>query len=147
LNLPTEKTPTLLFILSRHAYLADMRFSFIILAIFCALISGWTAALAQVQDIGVMSNGAVMHHGPAAHAQHAASADIACSPEDKGCSHHPKVVHPTLCAACVAVMIDDFAFDRDAIEAGTVLPARQKPLLATSIKPRFPPPKPFVLLS
>ncbi len=123
-----------------------MRFAVIILAVFCALISGWTAALAQVQDIGVMNKNVAMHHAPAAHATPAASTNLACPPGDKTCSHHPKVVHPMLCAACVAVMIDDFGFDRDAIEAGTILPALQKPLLATSIKPQFPPPKLCILL-
>ncbi|WP_438749943.1 hypothetical protein [Pararhizobium sp. O133] len=141
-----EKTPALLFIANRYPYLAGMRHALVILAVFCALISGWTPALAQVQDLGGMNMNGAMHHGSAVHAIPATSADVHCPPESKACAHHPKMVHPLLCAACFAVLTDASGLERDAIDAGTVLPALQKPLLATSIKPRFPPPKAFVLL-
>ncbi|HTO33662.1 MAG TPA: hypothetical protein VL202_21195 [Pararhizobium sp.] len=142
-----EKTPALLFIANRHPYLAGMRYALVILAVFCALISGWTPALAQVQDLDGMNMGGAVRHGSGVHATQASSADIHCPPQSKACAHHPKMVHPLLCAACFAVVIDAFGLERDAIDAGTVPPALQTPLLAASIKPRFPPPKSFVLLS
>lgn len=116
-----------------------MRLAVLTLALFCALISGWTAALAQVQ--GLHGNG-MGHHGMSS-THHAVSADTSehsCAAA-KSCSHQPKMVHPISCSACFAVVLNVHGIDRIELPASTVLPALQKPMLATTLKPRFPPPK------
>jgi len=119
-----------------------MRIAILTLAVFCALISGWTAALAQVQDLG---GAAVMHHAGMA-AGHAMAAEVGqdnhppCTAAQP-CNDHPKAVHPLLCAACFAVVLDAHGLDRIALPAGTIHPVPQKPMQATALKPRFPPPK------
>lgn len=117
-----------------------MRIALLTLAVFCALISGWTASLAQVQDLGGV---AVSHHADTATAHHAATtpADHDGCKAARACDQHPKTVHPLLCAACFAVVLDAHGIDRIALPAGAVLPSPQKPMLATVLKPRFPPPK------
>ena len=121
-----------------------MRITLLALAVFCALISGWTASLARVQDLGGM---AVAHHtgAPAGHGMRA-DAHMDCKAA-KSCNQHPGTVHPLLCAACFAVVLDAHGLDRAALPAGTVLPSPQKPMLATTLKPRFPPPKIFLSFS
>lgn len=116
-----------------------MRLAVLTLALFCALISGWTAALAQVQGLNGNGTG---HHGMTS-THHAVSADASehsCAAA-KSCSHQPKMVHPISCSACFAVVLNVHGIDRIELPAGTVLPALQKPMLATTLKPRFPPPK------
>jgi hypothetical protein len=122
-----------------------MRIVILTLALFCALISGWTAALAQVQDLG---GNAMGQHGKAAthHAVAANSGDSTCM-DASSCSHQPKTVHPISCSACFAVVLDAPGIDRIELPAGDVRPALQKPLLATILKPRFPPPKTFLSFS
>jgi hypothetical protein len=120
-------------------YVCVMRIAILILAMFCALISGWTAALAQVQDLN--GNAAGHHRMTATH--HVVSADAGdhtCATA-KTCSHQPKTVHPISCSACFAVILDAHGIDRIELPTGTILPALQKPMLATVLKPRFPPPK------
>lgn len=135
-----------------YAYPVGMRHALLILAVFCAVISGWTPVLAQVREVGGHGWGGhgmsgAMHHTSSARAMPGASDEAHCPPEIKACAPHQKMVHPMLCAACFAVVIDGFGLDRRPIDATTIPPARQRPLLATSIKPRFPPPKAFALFS
>ncbi|WP_426125268.1 hypothetical protein [Pararhizobium sp. PWRC1-1] len=120
-------------------YVYVMRIVILTLALFCALISGWTAALAQVQ--GLNGNAAGHHRMTAIH--HVVSADASdhtCATA-KSCSHQPKLVHPISCSACFAVILDAHSIDRVELPTATILPALQKPMLATLLKPRFPPPK------
>lgn len=112
-----------------------MRIAILTLALFCALISGWTAALAQVQDLG----GSTISHHESAVTHHPATADHAC--KDASCSPQPKMVHPMSCSACFAVILDAHGIDRVELPAGRVRPALQRPMLAAILKPRFPPPK------
>lgn len=124
-----------------------MRIAIFTLALFCALISGWTASLARVQELGGM---AVLHHAGMA-AGHEMAADVgedghSCAAA-KPCDHQPKTVHPLLCAACFAVAIDAHGLDRTELPAGHVHPLPQKPMQATALKPRFPPPKRSFLFS
>lgn len=120
-----------------------MRSVILATALFCALISGWTASLARV-------NGMVtMHHGGAA-AHHGTSAAIGhdrCAPETKNCDHHPQTVHPLLCAACFAVVLDTPGLGRDDVGKVVIRPLPQKPLQATAPEPLFPPPKTFLSVS
>jgi hypothetical protein len=122
-----------------------MRIAILTLAVFCALISGWTAALAQVQDLG---GNAMGHHGKITthHAVSANAGDHVCVAA-KSCSHQQKMVHPISCSACFAVVLNTYGIDRIELPAGTILPALQKPMLATILKPRFPPPKTFLSFS
>ncbi len=118
-----------------------MRMVILIIAVFCALISGWTASLAQVQDL---AGPTAVHHANVA-TGHDMSADVgqdghSCTAA-KSCDHQPKTVHPLLCAACFAVVLDAHGLERVELPAGAVLPSQQKPMLATALKPRFPPPK------
>lgn len=135
---PFEKVSAIsLFIGIGSLYVCVMRIAILALAVFCALISGWTAALAQVQDLN-----AAGHYGMAAPHQ-TVSADVSdhtCTAA-KACSHQSKMVHPISCSACFAVVLDAHSIDRAGLPAATVRPALQKPMLATVLKPRFPPPK------
>jgi hypothetical protein len=116
-----------------------MRIAILTLALFCALISGWTAALAQVQDLNGNATG---HHGMATtHQAVLADASNHTCATVKSCSHQPAMVHPISCSACFAVILDAHSIDRAELPAAAVLPALQKPMLATALKPRFPPPK------
>ncbi|WP_139093220.1 hypothetical protein [Pararhizobium polonicum] len=130
-----------LFFRARSAYLRLMRLAILTLTVFCALISGWTASLARVQDLGGM---AAMHHADAAagHDMQASGAehDRSCS-AGHPCDKHSKTVHPLLCAACFAVVLDAHGLDRVELPAATVHPLPQKPMQTTALKPRFPPPK------
>jgi hypothetical protein len=116
-----------------------MRIAIFTLAVFCALISGWTAALAQVQDLG---GNAIGHHGQTAtHRAVAADAGGPGCTAAQTCFHQQKMVHPIACSACFAVVLDTAGIDRVELPVGTVPPALQTPMLATILKPRFPPPK------
>jgi len=121
-----------------------MRAVILITALFCALISGWTASLARVQDLG---GRVTMHHGGAAvgHGASSAFGQDRCAPEAKSCDHHPQTVHPLLCAACFAVVLDTPDHGRDELASATIRPRPQKRLQATTVDPPFPPPK--ILLS
>jgi hypothetical protein len=123
-----------------HSYLGVMRAILLITALFCALISGWTASLARVQDLGGM---VTMHHTRASE-DHGASATSGldhCAPKAKNCDHHQQTVHPLLCAACFAVVLDQPDLGRVEPAGSAIRPRPQKPLQATALEPQFPPPK------
>jgi hypothetical protein len=117
-----------------------MRAVILVTALFCALISGWTAPLARVQDLDGM---VTMHHGGAA----AAFGQDRCAPDTKNCNHHPQTVHPLLCAACFAVILDTPGLGRDEVANSVIRPLPQKPLQATAPEPQFPPPKTYLPVS
>ncbi|URK88422.1 hypothetical protein LP421_14585 [Rhizobium sp. RCAM05350] len=96
-----------------------------------------------------LSGGAISHHAGVATAHHAATipADHDGCKAARACDQQPKTVHPLLCAACFAVVLVAHGIDRIELPAGTVRPALQKPMLATILKPRFPPPKTFLSFS
>jgi hypothetical protein len=126
--------------------LTAMRAAILILTLFCALISGWTASLARVQDLG----GMLATHQMSArsgHAMHASANRDECVAETKSCKHHPQTVHPLLCAACFAVVLDTHDLARDELANSTIRPRPQKPLHPTALEPQFPPPKTFLSIS
>lgn len=123
-----------------------MRAVILITALFCALISGWTASLARVQDLGGM---VTMHHAgvSADHGASATSDQYHCAADAKNCDHHAQTVHPLLCAACFAIVLDSHGLDRDEFANAIIRPRPQKSLRATALEPQFPPPKTFLSVS
>ncbi|MBW9063867.1 hypothetical protein JNB71_11100 [Rhizobium herbae] len=123
-----------------------MRAFVLIAALFCALISGWTASLARVQDLGGM---VTMDHTRASkdHGAAATSGLDHCAPKAKNCDHHPPSVHPLLCAACFAVVLDTPDLGRVEPAGSAIRPRPPKPLRATALEPRFPPPKTLLTAS
>ena len=114
-----------------------MRLATLALALFCAVISGWSATLAQMRHLET---------APAAHHENLSPrADMAARHDFRqagdGCDHRGKSVHPVLCAACYAVLLEEAGLDRPEIVASTIRPRAQRPLLARTLKPRFPPPR------
>ena len=126
--------------------LTAMRALILVTALFCALISGWTASLARVQDLGGL---VTMHHAGASagHGESATSDQDHCTSDTKNCDHHPQGVHPLLCAACFAVVLDSHDLDRDDLANAIIRPRPQKPLQATALEPQFPPPKTLLSVS
>lgn len=121
-----------------------MRAVILITTLFCALISGWTASLARVQDLNGM---VTMHHSGTGHGASATSDRDHCASDTKNCDHHPPTVHPLLCAACFAVILDDPHLDREELANAILRPRPQKPLQATALEPQFPPPKTVLSVS
>lgn len=117
-----------------------MRAFILILTVFCALISGWTASLARVQEIGAVTTihqaGMSAGHGASAH-----SGKDQCEADAKDCNRHAQPVHPLLCAACFAVVLDTHGLDREELPASTIRPRLQRPMRAIALEPQFPPPK------
>ena len=114
-----------------------MRLATLALALFCAVISGWSATLAQMRHLDT---------APAAHHENLLplpdmTAHHDCRQAGDGCDHRGKSVHPVLCAACYAVLLEEAGLDRPELVAAAVLPRAQRPLLARGLKPRFPPPR------
>ncbi|WP_275789182.1 hypothetical protein [Pararhizobium gei] len=130
-----EKQHGGLFIGRVAAYLHSMRIAVFALALFCAILSGWTVSLARVQDLGL-----AMHAASHDHARGATSDDDGC--RAKECRTH--AVHPSLCAACFAIETSMEAPVPGSPLRLAVLPRLQKPLQATLLKPLFPPPKPVL---
>jgi hypothetical protein len=124
-----------------------MRAVILIAGLFCALISGWTASLARVQDLDGMV--VTMHHEGVAAGRGTSSAfrHDRCAPVTKNCDHHPQTVHPLLCAACFAVVLDTPGLGRAGVANAVIRPLPQKPLQATAPEPQFPPPKTFLSVS
>ena len=124
-----------------------MRLAIIAIAVFCALISGWTASLAQVHDIGR----ALPAHqaAPSTHEGHSATHPIdhatngtSCAGKTGACGQHPtNAVHPMLCAACFAVSVETFGLMRERLPRAVPRPQTELPLQASIVKPHFPPPK------
>ncbi|WP_436082394.1 hypothetical protein [Pararhizobium sp. LjRoot235] len=117
-----------------------MRAVILVTALFCALISGWTASLARVQNLDGM---VTMHHRGAAAGRGTSSpfGHDRCAPDTTNCDHHPQTVHPLLCAACFAVVLETPSLGRDGVANAVIRPLPQKPLQETAPEPQFPPPK------
>ncbi|MCV9962974.1 hypothetical protein OIU34_13785 [Pararhizobium sp. BT-229] len=115
-----------------------MRAFIFALTLFCAVLSGWTASLARVQELGGATtiHQAGMGHGASAH-----SGQDQCKADAKDCNRHAQPVHPLLCAACFAVVLDTHGLDREELPASTIRPRLQKPMRAIALEPQFPPPK------
>ncbi|KQY19991.1 hypothetical protein ASD31_06305 [Rhizobium sp. Root482] len=121
------------------AYLADMRIAMLALALFCALISGWSATLAQIRHLDAAP---AAYHESLSHSPHSKlTASHDCRTADDGCDQRVNGVHPLLCAACYAVLLESVDLDRLELATAPVLPSPQRPLLARTLKPHFPPPR------
>ncbi len=121
-----------------------MRMMSLALLMFCAVISGWTAALAQIEMRGMPGHAASSHM----HNQNAASHEVAgeqdgCGGGDTECRHPSKSVHPLLCAACFAIETSALAITPPRVMPSTPVAMPQATMIATKIKPRYPPPKFF----
>jgi hypothetical protein len=107
-----------------------MRTVMFALAVVCAILSGWTSAIAQVQMAGLSP-----------HASHHEAAERETLPKPNGCGHAGKCVHPMLCAACFAVAVTAPGLGRPLAERLTIPPLVDLPLVSTTLQPRSPPPK------
>lgn len=116
-----------------------MRAFVLAIVFFCAAISGWTSALAQVNDLAGMTP-VQASHDQKSKAHHAA-ADPTFPDVGNGCHGGKHAVHPVLCSACFAVEVASFGVDRRMLIAGTVPPRIERPLEAVQPEPQFPPPK------
>jgi len=114
------------------------------LLIFCAVISGWTAALAQIQvhDLQGRAHSSHAQHQPKLGTHGVAHDEPGCAGDQADCRHGSKGVHPALCAACFAIETAglDIAPPRIAQASPNAVP--QAAMITTDHKPRFPPPKP-----
>ncbi len=121
-----------------------MRTVVLMLCFLCAALSGWTSALGQTQHLPAM----VSHSAPAAHAHHQMGHDatIAANCDDKTCETSGRSAHPLLCAACYAISIEENVFERNEIKNARIVPALEAHLIDRPLKPRFPPPKSFLLV-
>ncbi|OJF90364.1 hypothetical protein [Pararhizobium antarcticum] len=118
------------------------------LLIFCAVISGWTAALAQIRVHDLPGGTSFQHQQHQQHQRTVSAHDhhpdeARCSGDQAECHHGSKGIHPMACAACFA--IETAALDieppRIAGTAPEIVP--QPAMIATDLKPRFPPPRRF----
>ena len=120
-----------------------MRAALLMLALICALPSGWTAALAHTQGLSELRP--VFHHATAsgdhATAHAAKSQDSECGVEAESCGHPAKPVHPPLCVACFAIPTEAAGLSVQMPVRSRIAPALQAAMRPASVKPRFPPPK------
>lgn len=70
-----------------------------------------------------------------------------CGADRKDCDHRPQTVHPLLCAACFAVVLDRYDPARDEPGPSPIRPQPQKPMQAIALEPQFPPPKASISIS
>jgi hypothetical protein len=103
------------------------------LAIVCAILSGWTSAVAQAQDHPSRLS---LHDGHGtSHADHPHGA---ASPR---CTHAGKCLHPMLCSACFAVQVMASGIERGPVERTAIRPLADLPLTSLTPQPAPPPPK------
>ncbi|CZT34320.1 hypothetical protein [Rhizobium sp. 9140] len=119
------------------AYVEGMRAFILALAIFCGILSGWTSAVAQAQDLA---------HGKTVVAAHGAHGDdiggSSGSSDCAGACHDPvKTSHPMLCSACFALEVEAGDLGRLPGPVQRLRPAAELPLTASTPKPAAPPPK------
>ncbi|MDQ0319296.1 hypothetical protein QO002_001434 [Pararhizobium capsulatum DSM 1112] len=121
-----------------------MRSAVLVLSVLCAILSGWTSALGQTQDLGLRSAGhAQAMHAQGGHDGHGLSQNMAqCDDSSRSCDKKTDhATHPLLCAACYAISVEDPLLQRPTVENRRIAPALQASLRETPVKPRFPPPK------
>lgn len=120
-----------------------MRMASLALLIFCAVISGWTAALAQIQahdPQGFAHSEHKQHHGTVS-AQDRAGEHPGCAGDHADCRHTSKSVHPMLCAACFAVETQALGITPPKMAPSSPDAMPQAAMIPTDHKPRYPPPK------
>ena len=111
------------------------------LAVVCAILSGWTSAVAQARDEGMV---AAHHpyHGLHVAGQEQADHETGRLPSD--CGHAGKCLHPMLCAACFAVQVTAEGLTRRLAERSAILPLVDLPLVSNAPQPTSPPPKTYL---
>lgn len=128
-----------------------MRHFALALAIFCAMLSGWMPALAQLPGHAA---GAHSHHVAmataslhpvmaGAHAGHDDGGQAQAgqpSPCREGCGNH-RPTHPMLCAACFAIEAEEAMPDVLPLPRPAFALPRATALVAQAPAPRVPPPK------
>ncbi|SER96463.1 hypothetical protein SAMN03159406_01785 [Rhizobium sp. NFR03] len=111
-----------------------MRAFILALAMLCGILSGWTSAVAQAQDLA---------HGNAIVVSHAAhGGDVVGSQDCASACHHPvKSSHPMLCSACFALEVEPVDLGRLSGPVQRLRPTAELPLIASTPQPAAPPPK------
>lgn len=113
-----------------------MRAFILALAVLCAILSGWTSAVAQAQGLAHRDGLAVAH---AAHGDvHRPSDASDCA---GGCPHPAKGAHPMLCSACFALEVAAGDLGRLPVPVQRLRPAVERPLIASAPQPAAPPPR------
>lgn len=110
-----------------------MRPFILALAVLCAILSGWTSAVAQAQGLAHRDGIAVAHDAVSSHSEAPACAS--------GCPHPAKGAHPMLCSACFALEVAASDLGRLAVPVQRVRPVAELPLVASAPQPAAPPPK------
>jgi hypothetical protein len=123
-----------------------MRRIVFILSIVCAILSGWTSALGQAQQLGGSNPNHGLHAtGQSGHAAHGTMVQhAACDTDAEQCGK--RAGHPMVCAACYAIPAENLLSPHPAIKNRGVPPALQASLDETPLEPQFPPPRTSFLL-
>ncbi|TCM55898.1 hypothetical protein C8J36_103264 [Rhizobium sp. PP-F2F-G48] len=113
-----------------------MRAFVLALSVLCAILSGWTSAMAQAQGLahgdGIAGSHAVHDDGN----RHSGSPDC-----PSGCHASTKGTHPMLCSACFALEVEAGDIGRLALAPQRLRPAVELPLIALTPEPAAPPPR------
>ncbi|KQS77275.1 hypothetical protein ASG25_04505 [Rhizobium sp. Leaf384] len=127
-----------------------MRALLLALSLLCAILSGWTSAVAQAQGLAHGVHGHVQGTTLIAQGAGVAAPAVSLGDDDRhsgpcdcahGCHTSGKGAHPMLCSACFALEIEADHGKRPALPAQGIRPALDRPLIAFFQTPTPPPPR------